>query len=54
MTLIDLLSKYFCKYKGARIMKESYKNLTMEIIEFQCEDVITSSGGGDNWTEEIE
>ena len=29
-----------------RIMKEKYEDLEMEVIEFETEDVITTSGAG--------
>ena len=32
-------------------MKERYENVELEVIEFESEDVITSSGYGDNETE---
>ena len=34
-------------------MKENYQELEMEVIVFETEDVITTSGGGDNDTPDI-
>ena len=44
--VILLLKEYICT-KGERIMTEKYITPAMEIVAFDAEDVITTSGGGE-------
>ena len=41
----DLLTLIYSTIKEIFIMKENYEALEMEVIEFETEDVITTSGG---------